>query len=65
MGKPGGKVVTSAGMMEDWVSLEGEEIYLGSLVKPGRTVVACTCSDAGSMIVSDAEYIEFPTPVAE
>jgi murein DD-endopeptidase MepM/ murein hydrolase activator NlpD len=51
-------------VMEDWIPQEGATVYLGSLVKPGRAVVACTCSDAASAITSISEPVDLPTPAA-
>lgn len=50
-------------VMEGWQPHEGEQVYLGTLTRPGFTVVACTCSDRGTAISSHAEPVPFPTPV--
>lgn len=51
--------------MEKWVPYEGERVYLGGLQQPGRSVVACACSDASSALSSRAEPVELATPQAE
>ena len=51
-------------VMEGWQAHEGEDEYLGTLTRPGFTVVACTCSDINTAITSYAEPVPFPTPAA-
>ena len=49
-------------VMEGWTPSEGGAPYLGTLVRLGHTIIACTCSDASSGIASQAEVVAFPTP---
>jgi hypothetical protein len=64
--KYNGEWIEAAGalpfVMEGWTPDEGEAAYVGSLSKQGHFIVACTCSDAGSGVISQAEFIPFPTP---
>lgn len=52
-------------VMEGWVPAEGDAPYRGTLSRLGHTIVACTCSDAGSAIVSQAAFVALPTPEPE
>jgi hypothetical protein len=36
--------------LEGWVAHNGSVAYEGTLTKGGRTIIACTCSDAASQI---------------
>jgi hypothetical protein len=39
--------------LEGWIAHNGRQVYLGTLTRNNRTVVACTCSNAASFIQSD------------
>jgi LasA protease len=64
--KYNGEWIEAAGalpfVMEDWTPAEGNEAYVGTLDRQGHFIVACTCSDAGSGVVSQAEFVPLPTP---
>ena len=51
-------------IMENWKPIAGDAQYVGTLIKPGRQVTACRCSDAESSITSLANFVDFPTPSA-
>jgi len=48
--------------MENWEPLAGNAQYQGTLIKPGRQITACRCSDEASSITSFAASVDFPTP---
>jgi LasA protease len=39
--------------LQDWIAHRGSVEYEGTLTKGGKTIVACTCSDAASQIDAD------------
>jgi murein DD-endopeptidase MepM/ murein hydrolase activator NlpD len=65
--KYNGEWVEAAGalpfVMEGWTAGEGVAAYIGTLTRLGHTITACTCSDSGSAVVSQAAFVDFPTPV--
>ncbi|MGH2583267.1 MAG: peptidoglycan DD-metalloendopeptidase family protein [Anaerolineales bacterium] len=64
--KYNGEWINAAGalpfVMEGWAPAEGLAVYLGTLTKLGHLVTACTCSDAGTGMISQAAYVPIPTP---
>ena len=67
--KYNGEWINAAGalpfVMEGWVPAEGLAVYLGTLIKLGHTVTACTCSDAATGVISQAAYVPIPTPALQ
>jgi hypothetical protein len=65
--KYNGEWIEAAGALpfvfEGWTAFEGDAPYEGGLTRLGHTVTACTCSDANSAIISQAAFVDFPTPV--
>lgn len=65
--KYNGEWVEAAGalpfVMEGWTPNEGSAAYIGTLTRLGHIITACTCSDASSGVVSQAAFVNFPTPV--
>lgn len=64
--KYNGEWIEAAGalpfVMEGWTAEEGSEAYTGTLSRQGYIVRACTCSDAGTNIFSEAAFVPLPTP---
>jgi hypothetical protein len=42
-------------VLSGWTVVNGNAAYLGSMVRGERTVVACTCSGASSLISHSAD----------
>jgi murein DD-endopeptidase MepM/ murein hydrolase activator NlpD len=65
--KYNGEWVEAAGalpfVMEGWTATEGAAAYIGTLTRLGHVITACTCSNAGSGVISQATFVDFPTPV--
>jgi hypothetical protein len=65
--KYNGEWIEAAGALpfvfEGWTAFEGNAPYIGGLTRLGHTVTACTCSDSNSAIISQAAFVDFPTPV--
>jgi murein DD-endopeptidase MepM/ murein hydrolase activator NlpD len=49
-------------VMEGWEPHEDQVVYLGRLTKQGQSIIACTCSDANSFVVSRAEPVDLSIP---
>jgi LasA protease len=49
-------------VMEGWTPFEGRVAYQGTLTRLGYVVTACTCSDQGSSLTSQAQPVALPTP---
>ncbi|MBI4928739.1 MAG: hypothetical protein HY835_13300, partial [Anaerolineae bacterium] len=39
--------------LDGWIARDGANAYLGSLIRQGRIVEACTCSDQNSQLQAD------------
>ncbi len=67
--KYNGEWIAAAGalpfVMEGWVPSDGPAPYEGTLARLGYFIYACTCSDAGSAVVSQAAIVPLPTPEPE
>ena len=64
--KYNGEWIEAAGalpfVMEGWTPLEAGAPYVGTLMRMGYQVRACTCSDAASAITSAEAAVSRPTP---